>query len=127
MNKFTKEYIQEADCPEIQELFDRSLERGDMYYRKDDGLVDSYHPLALTQCDVFLPTGDQLDDEIDKVLNKKWGNELHWIYHFDIGNSKDYKKYEVYVNATDDTMFYQNEDNPLIAKIKLLKKLLEDK
>ena len=72
---------------------------------------------------IWLPTGDQLDEEIIKICREK-GYTYYFIFTND--NHKYYKDYEAYLyfKHEDNNMYYQNYDNPLIAKIKLLLELL---
>jgi hypothetical protein len=114
---FTKKYIKECDCEEIQGLRKVSLEYGDWYcmldysgtwvgrkYRTTEDLMwinrNEY---------TWLPTGDQLDEEIIKIIK----------------DNRDYSHNDEERNYW--TLHTINNSNPLIAKIKLLKQLLEEK
>jgi len=67
----------------------------------------------------WLPTGDQLDDEIEKICKKE-----HGIYDFKYCPNLDIYKAEI--SLTKSCNFVEAvKHNPLIAKIQLLIKLLE--
>ena len=124
---FTKEYIQECDCKEIRGL-KKEFEFGDWYraYSFEPAIWDlataDMRPPKIYKDDIWLPTGDQLDDEIVKICEK----------------DHDYD-YELYFDSTSETwilkitdpitkLFFETQEyheNILTAKIKLLKALLE--
>ena len=117
MNKyFTKEYIKECDCKEIQGLR-KELEFDDkilwnmvietVYYK-----VISPNPSNfIRENTIWLPTGDQLDEEIVKICDKR-----RYIYHL----IKE-KSWRISIVGEITVM----NKNPYIAKIKLLKELLK--
>ncbi len=119
MNNFTKEYIKECDCKEIQGLRPE-LEKGDyVRYGGVTRLIDvnprgtlyasKHHRKYIT----WLPTGDDLDDEIVGICHK-----LGWRY------CTEWNKTEFIVRLGEGINYEFSESNPLIAKIKLLKELL---
>jgi len=127
--KFDKEYISEADCPEIQGLR-KWLELGDwIAYKPDnkeiclitrDNSMDDYFSEVdrnLRDDRIWLPTGDQLDDEIIKVCKEKDYYNYSWLWH---QNSLFVVTYE---DRNGDNYPFRDR-NSLIAKIKLLKELL---
>jgi len=119
--KFTKEYIKEANCREIQGLHKRT------YYDKC-----VYHNRKY----IWLPTGDQLDEEIVKICREN-------NYDLQIRYDKENQDYDDLMWTIIVYGMHRNEyadicecviplacfvnDNPLIAKIKLLKQLLKEK
>jgi hypothetical protein len=119
---FTKKYIKECDCEEIQGLR-KSLEWGDRYHHRAIKF-DTPSIFLETENDrrkflIWLPTGDQLDEEIDKLCKSK-----NWEYYVVL------KKTTVLAMASGGRgkVYYPTfNKNPLIAKIKLLKQLLEEK
>jgi len=127
MNKyFTKEYIKECDCPEIQELRRKGLEYGDwfwssihvgIYYKEDPELF------------FFLPTGDQLDEEIVKICKKK-NYTFKSDFYLALPKSKNHKEfYEItyfkWLHSYCVNNIKYTHTNPYLAKIKLLKELLK--
>ena len=129
--KFSKEYINECDCPEIQglrkelKLYDfYTFEYGDDLYPTISICVDE---TLKYKGFIWLPTSGQLDEEIVKVCKHNL-----WLYKVVYGLAEDEKEFgydiEVY-NA--DGLYWHDiaisyNTNPLIAKIKLLKQLLEE-
>jgi len=124
MNNFNKEYIKECDCKEIQGLRKR-LVMGDYYMDTSsiqpkeinlsrDVELDNRSPYS------WLPTGDQLDEEIVKICKKKF-------YEYEFFMQWDNCKISYFVCVKEDGNLQQNSrnDNPLIAKILLLKELLK--
>jgi len=114
---FTKEYIKECDCEEIQKL--KTL----TYY-------DNWQYLGGKN--KWLATGDQLDEEIVKICKRKYTN-IKWEYMVSYGYDVCLLAVQNWVSvrenfgAGDSKYFYGKSDkNPLIAKIKLLKELLND-
>ena len=138
---FTKEYINECDCPEIQGLKPK-LEYADWYaVRGNKGIfmvTVGYNEFSNrysrkdrvwlpTKDRVWLPTSGQLDEEIVKICKHNL-----WLYKVVYGLAEDEKEFgydiEVY-NA--DGLYWHDiaisyNTNPLIAKIKLLKELLNE-
>ena len=131
---FTKEYIKECDCREIQGLRKEELNKGD--YAEVN--YDTVHFTAIAVQTgrfyntsdyywrhqyIWLPTSGQLDDEIVKICIKE-------NYYYDITRSKgDEALWEAGVGEWADeeegNLFSEVDHNPLIAKIKLLKQLLD--
>uniref|UniRef100_A0A6H1ZDD4 Uncharacterized protein n=1 Tax=viral metagenome TaxID=1070528 RepID=A0A6H1ZDD4_9ZZZZ len=129
---FTKDYIELCKSDKIQKL---------KYWKDTDGVIDwlllktgdwLYLPLReeiwcideiknFGIANVWLPTGDQLDEIIVKIC--KEGN------HYTTGTSSSNKWFvEVsskYHKGENQIIFY--DINPLIAKLKLLLQLLEVK
>jgi hypothetical protein len=123
---FTKEYIKECDCREIQELLDDLIEKGSYYLERNSGYVNLSNHYIDNEGNIWLPTGDQLDQEIVKFVKQ---NKKYWRYSisFQVDNSgKD--SYFAAMHSLDENgpEHYENESNPLIAKIKLLKALLKE-
>ena len=116
---FTKEYIELCKCKEIQGLQD-GLYAGDKYYNLDfyvfeisTALEDSF---SRNSSFIWLPTGDQLDEEIVKICKE---NEFE--YRIDCGFTNDFATAVEVYNFEEKIMEIELWDNnPLIAKIKLL-------
>lgn len=119
---FTKEYIKECDCDEIQGLKKLPLSNWDFVCDdkfKINNVLMIYELDKWTDDLIWLPTGDQLDEEIVKCYNNN-----------DLVNRHGY--YEFYYNGllwgakiiSSQRNFEAYEGNPLMAKIKLLKQLL---
>ena len=134
---FSKEYINECDCPEIQGLFkmtaiNRNNDiligclkniKGSLFHNRDE----HYYLATSPEKVIWLPTGDQLDEQIAEIFAEwsKDGEDLN--YSFSVSFSEGYiSSYEAYTNNRDCCRSFL-DDNPLIAKIKLLKQLLEAK
>ena len=135
MNKYyTKEYIKECDCKEIQEL--KPIEMFGNFYvnrfyevkviwqrRYRNKAVKIFMP----NIKIWLPTGDQLDEEIVKIINdKKYRYPEYNIHYYSDGNFQ----IQGAVFVSDASCLLNGEAvnlNPLIAKIKLLKELLNDR
>ena len=117
MNNFTKEYIKECECKEIQGLIP-NLKEFDFYIETDtkskmiqNMSADKWSKIGM----VWLPTGDQLDGEIVKICKANdWLYEIGFIRRWQVEVGNDTKFIVKGINA-----------NPLIAKIKLLKELLK--
>lgn len=128
---FTKEYIKECDCKEIQGLR-KYLEFGDFttWSNSPEKHIDTwvYHNADKERYHLvlWLPTGDQLDDEIVKICKEK-------DYKYEIGYCP-ILEYKVTVEVSSFKglgfgyimVFEKFNINPLIAKIKLLKQLLKE-
>ncbi len=121
--KFTKPYIKECDCEEIQNL------RKDYWVYGDYISLDGQKPrLILTEVEnilgdeIFIPRSDQLDEEIIKICKKKeYIYSIHW-------NLSGYHFFQLSLDGKNITnQFDFNDINPCMAKIKLLKKLLNEK
>lgn len=124
---FSEEYIKECDCPEIQGLR-KTIEYADWFYNKELGI-------CVTKCihfkidrdnAVWLPTSGQLDEEIVKICKK-----INCDYQIGTCTKPDYGWWGQ-INSRDledpeDIILIEVATNPLIAKIRLLKQLLEEK
>jgi len=123
---FTKEYIKECNCKKIQELKIKSehgWKLGDWYTRPTFGkrLYLVIEDIGWrTNDEIWLPTGDQLDEEIVKICIEK----QYRIYP-EIGIGKP-TCYRFTVTFKNEKVAYSLSNNPLIAKIKLLKELLNE-
>jgi len=136
--KFTKEYIKECDCKEIQGL-KKEIEFGDFFTYTPEYTLgsqtihvrsDHFDAMKLENkkgYTIWLPNGDQLDDEIVKIISIK-------SLTYNISYKKN-RILEYYTEIHDDsyhgdgnadyyTLHSTHNNNPLIAKIKLLKELL---
>ena len=128
MNNFTKEYIELCKNEKVQWLRPK-FEYGDWIFHK---FIPIHSPRTTTLKDyggdsvyenkfrdefIWLPTGDQLDDEIVKICK-----ENGWYIFEYLG---DYMN-RVYDYDKSIQIEWASDDNPLIAKIKLLIKLLEN-
>jgi len=113
---FTKEYIELCKDKRVQELRPE-LERGDWY--ELHGLIFLLANLhGSRQKITWLPTGDQLDEEIIKIADK---------HNAEYGAIRlKAKKWRVFYGCYVRTENFEH-DNPLIAKIKLLLQLLNTK
>ena len=122
---FSKEYIKECDCGEIQGLSE-NLEYGNWYSNKREvRMVMTYGSLTNTnkmvrEASIWLPTGDQLDEEIVKICVNKW-----WDYSFSFECDAEVDKYYAEIGEGNAILFANSNTNPLICKIKLLKQLLQ--
>ena len=111
---FNKEYIELCKCTEIQELRP-ILQRGDW------ATIAKFEPIwfgseYLNKDYTWLPTGDQLDEEIVKICKE---NEFE--YRIDCGFTNDFATAVEVYNFEEKIMEIELwDDNPLIAKIKLL-------
>lgn len=132
MNKyFTKEYIKECDCEEIQGLkkkidnYDWASEK--KKYKATRLVADWEEDLKFFVNDrrkeyIWLPTEDQLNEEIIKICKKKryeyaiFFSEEIWIASIEPIRS--------IMNGTKAKEF--QDGNPLIVKIRLLKELLNE-
>ena len=116
--KFDKEYISEADCPEIQNLREE-LKHGDWtYYGGNEHIVVCDSPIKFRE--FWVPTGDQLDDEIVKIM--KTDDDCYTLY--EVLYSTEYKYSASITNEEGENIIAVKNANPLLAKIKLLKELL---
>jgi len=124
---FTKEYIAECDCEEIQKS-KHKLQYGDWVYSlRLNGEMTIWATIIpqgrkKDNNETWLPTGDQLDEEIIKIF--KTG------YNYNSSYCQATKTYVSYIEPdypdkelTEEITVYG--DNFLIAKIKLLKELLK--
>ena len=140
MNNFTEPYIREADCEAIQgfrktgydfRFGDWHLIRGVIGEPCVATARDLIHMEDNREKYIWLPTGDQLDEEIAKICKKK---EL-WRYEFAIENHFNWdcsvtflrrEKAPLGMGAVIDKTFTASNSNPLIAKICLLKQLIKE-
>jgi len=123
MKYFTKEYIELCKDEKIQNLRGNEWEMGDFMHYKS-GEIDVMHPKLDNGTPIWLPTGDQLDEEIIKVLKNNKNLDYKFTrqgmtkeYYAEITNYKIYTGYHI--------IHSKNNINPLVAKIKLLLELLE--
>jgi len=124
MKYFTKEFIREADCKEIQGL--RPTEKGVWFWTTTKGYLPYWSNGKINyytdRSQIWLPTGDQLNEEIKQfcMKNPLLRYEVSWI-----GTC-----WEAYILENDfpkpKAILFEGNDNPLIAKIKLLKALLKE-
>jgi len=71
--------------------------------------------------ETWLPTGDQLDEEIVKICREKfYSYDFLWQYY-----TKESEHYSAGISADNFISHPNRNGNPLIAKIKLLKELLK--
>ena len=123
---FSKEYIKECDCEEIQGLSE-NLEYGNWYSNKREvRMVMTHGSLINTnkmvrEASIWLPTGDQLEEEIVKICDDN-GYSYGFIYREN--------RFHTYVAIGDDIKLgkknlHEIEDDVGLAKIKLLKQLLQ--
>lgn len=119
---FTKEYIQECDCKEIQDIKPNLLQKGDWY--SCSGIIDvsgiEQDKLNVTR---WLPLSHQLDDEIVKIVDEKdywyevtYDANCYYLCRVGLRDS----------NLNDKIIAEGDDQNPLIAKIKILKQLLKE-
>jgi len=142
---FTKEYIKECEDKRIQELKPKveDFVMGDWFYN----IAMKLNPIFIigrkdkAWCReeiIWLPTGDQLDDEIVEICEElKYSNFSYDHIRFDFAyrrnplpNSIDYiysAKVSWFSKSLEDWngIDFRCQDNPLLAKIKLLKALLK--
>jgi len=122
--KFDPEYIKLCKNPLIQGLRDK-LKKGDWYRAENEEITLTHYGLGTILAGVayiWLPTGDQLDDEIKKKACGDW-------YMVDF-RKDHYGKWgchvEDYSNTAMVIIHEEDDSNPLIAKIKLLIQLLKE-
>jgi len=138
MYNFTKEYIKECDCGEIQNM-KNNLERdgkymlqfneGDWLQNRDSKKIHVAYQMVWEnrQFYIWLPTGDQLDNEIVRGCRK-----LYKYFSYQVNFEEDGSCSVWLINCRkknlDDKGIgeYFFNSNPLIAKIKLLKALLKE-
>ena len=150
-NKFTKQYIKECDCEEIQNIKQEgviALDIGDWVYIKDNlnVFIDDITFIVETRMDtpssfeyalnqrmnksigfwtrkylIWLPTGDQLDEEIVKTCNVR---RADYECYKNI-NGKWFIKIDPGIRLNEIGLTQTSDFNPYIAKIKLLKQLIK--
>ena len=121
---FTKEYIKECDCKEIQGLR-KYIEHGSWLFEEDKKVHLQFthytFPIEETRNKyIWLPTGDQLDDEIVKYIEDEDG---YYKFYYDRGAGYIT---EIVCSWDSEKDITAQSINPLIAKIKLLKSLLKE-
>jgi len=126
MNRFTQEYIELCKSEKVQGL-KKKYYQGDWIIPKDKKMMVNIFD-GIERLDyLWLPTGDQLDDEIVKICGIK---KVSYGYnpglrHNASGNEYYYASIKSYI-PDELGIFITNFDNPLIAKIQLLINLLEE-
>ena len=136
-----KEYIKECENEIIQGLriYESGyidvpnrlhLKEGDRYcykpdYRKNniETRIEQITCTANKDRFFWLPTGDQLDDEIIKICKKRFESPWYELRHSSIGCDVVIEYYK----EGKPIRIFKRHSNPLMAKILLLKKLLEEK
>ena len=129
---FTKEYIELCRNPKIQGLR-KELEKEDFIISEYE-LIRRIYPDYIIKRDDFtwLPTSEQLDNEILNVCRKKFNDnfqyEIGFITSKWYGTIAYWKEYEEYMKDSE-LMRYATEINedPLICKLRLLITLLREK
>jgi hypothetical protein len=127
MNEFTPEYIELAKNSKVQGLRPE-LEHGDYYfYRSNNEDFQSFWATVIKVKKgvgtIWLPTGDQLDQEIIKICHSDerlfgrpyWQNYNPFLDNYVVAISGEYGR----------NFAFGENANPLIAKISLLIQLLE--
>ena len=139
MNKyFTKEYIKECKAEEIQIIrrqirYEEGLSyqkfyEGDYRYfedapQKDNIVLITKDELWQVNVHYWLPTGDQLDEEIAKICEDK---EVDYTFTFNpLGWGCIIETHDLSTSDEAENEYTFQDDNPLICKIKLLKELLK--
>lgn len=129
---FTKSYIEEADCEEIQKL-NPKIKEGDYLILRIvkngnphitlwvQAKVPTKYKYKCRDNIIWLPTGDQLDEEIVKILKDKKHRKYDLCYKR-MTCICPITKCFIY-EEEDSICIYTENSNPLIAKIKLLKQL----
>ena len=137
MKYFTKEYIKECDCYNIQilkpviENYEWVAEKKNKKVSKAIRVVASfdedldYFVNGKNRANyIWLPTGDNLDEEIVKTMKINYdGKEL---LDYQAGFEFDEDKYFVAIVGEFSKFQKIENPNPLIAKIKLLKQLIKE-
>ena len=117
MNNFTPDYIELAKKvqelkPELKEMDIICNKAGKILSIPSAPIVNLYRDYWC-----WLPTGDQLDEEIVKTMSK------HKHYVYTVNYWFEQKMYSVIIDGS--ILREESNPNPLIAKIKLLIQLLE--
>ena len=119
---FTKDYIELAKDKRIQEL-KSTTSHGDWFCgEKRCPQVTKLNGTKFGDC-IWLPTGDQLDEEIVRICKTVDGGGFIFDYGYRKYPNKFYKSFSVKVGIGGKE-FKVEDDNPLIAKLKLLLELL---
>lgn len=120
---FSKEYIELCKGKEIQELR-KELQKHDWYCQENTFNIPHTLPHGIMldkeiRKDYFwLPTGDQLNNEIERICKGK-KRTYYFISDYD-------DNYYAEVKQTYRVIYSKSDHNPYIAKIKLLKALLKE-
>jgi len=132
---FTKEYIKECDCKIIQNL-NSKIQEGDYLILRIvkngnphitlwvQAKVPTKYKYKCRENIIWLPTGDQSAEEIVKILQDKKHRVYDLCYKTMTCNCPVTK---CFIYKDEDIYTYTESPNPLIAKIKLLKELLNEK
>ena len=142
MKNFTKEYIKECDCYNIQilkpviENYEWVSEKKNKKSSKAIRVIASFNEDLNFFVNgknranyIWLPTGDQLDEEIEKICKKKSASYKSDFY-LSVPNNDKGEFYQtpnfrwIHIYCVED--IEHTHTNPLIAKIKLLKELLNE-
>jgi len=129
MKYFTKEYIELCRDERIQKL-KKVFKAGDIVQYKTflpecygGSLSKNIMVMDRREDLTWLPTGDQLDEEIVKICKRN-----KYDYYSIFIQKEGYKDYVAFIRDNIGNQLhklYMNYNNPLIAKIKLLLELLE--
>ena len=127
MNNFTKEYIELCKSEKVQGL-KKKYYQGDWIIPKDKKMMVNIFD-GIERLDyLWLPTGDQLDDEIVKIIEEEARQS---DYELKLSYNVEYEDAEYFTEILypDGVIRVPSQcnHNPLIAKIQLLIKLLEEK
>ncbi len=129
MNNFTPEYTELCKDKRVQGLREILL-FGDKYCLKNGKNIDvmgkfmEIDKQIRKQAYLWLPTGDQLDEEIVRI--SKGLLDGYYAVTFDTDSGYDY--WDISLTNYSRIITYEfRHDNPLIAKLNLLIKLLEEK
>ena len=129
---FSKEYIKECASDVVQDLVMEGAKAGDWYCREcafhETGfvvyLVAEDRDWGVND-EIWLPTGDQLDEEIVKIFKDKTNNNENYLYNYGVSFiDGKVSQWEVYYEDRDYQIGLLKDDIKL-AKIKLLKQLLQ--
>jgi hypothetical protein len=126
---FSKEYIELCKCKKVQELR-KDLAIGDWVYYVYSNEIHLVNPdwhfgiFELNNDEIWLPTGDQLDQEIVKICKEKDGSSYQFDYSYRKCPNRFFIPYVATVESRGNRFEFK-DTNPLIAKIKLLISLLE--
>ncbi len=141
MNNFTKEYIKECDYESIQGLRKQGLKNFDFYIERFNvkgnryneikvmTLSGNYESVGRLGGELYLPTGDNLDDEIVKICSKiEKFHEYSISFYYNKGmpnNTNCHCQLERWSKSGKALWISEINPNPLIAKIILLKRLIK--
>ena len=129
MKHFTPEYIKECDCKEIQNL--SPIAAGDWIMIRGGYipiLYDGEYNIDYNERDtiIWLPLPHQLDDEIGKIILKDESKDDYEVkfQKTSKGTMLCEVRYKQWASRYGFNRPFEIDANPLIAKIKLLKELL---